>query len=452
MSRLARAFAVRPGEGRLVALVAGAFAAVEMGRGMGEVGIATLVVDRLGADVLPVLYIGLGVVGLVVTLAYGAVLAGSDSIRSFAGLLVLIAVVLALGWLAAVAGPDEVLAVLWIGILAAGMLLLTALWTVGGLTFDARQAKRLFPLLTSAAIVGSLAGYLSAIVVQRVVGLEALLLGEVVALLVAAALLSQLRQQPRQRRPSSGAPSMTAALTAGARYVAASPLMRLVAVAYVLLAILLFSLEFPFFTAMEAAYPDESELLTVLALLYSAVTVAAFLVGTLLANRLYARLGVATVALALPLVYLAGFGIWIVRFTAPTALLVRFGQQVVQRGVTNAAFGAFFSVLPGRRRGQVLAFMDGVPGQLGTMLSGVLLLLAASLALEQLFLIGLVAAAVCLCIGLLVRRAYATTLVQTLREGRAEQVLEGGPGLAALGRDARVDRGAADRHPLRGSP
>ena len=143
-------------------------------------------------------------------------------------------------------------------------------------------------------------------------------------------------------------------------------------------------------------------------------------------------------ALALPLAYLAGFGIWIVRFTAPTAMLVRFGQQVVQRGVTNAAFGAFFSVLPGRRRGQVLAFMDGVPGQLGTMLSGVLLLVAARLALEQLFLVGLVTAAICLGIGLLVRRAYASSLVQTLREGRAEQVLEGGPGLVALGRDARV--------------
>jgi HEAT repeat protein len=438
MSRLARVVAIRPGEGRLVALVAGAFAAVEMGRGMGEVGIATLVVDRLGAGVLPVLYIGLGIVGLVVTLAYGAALAGSDNVRSFAGLLILIATVLALGWLAALVGPDEILAVLWIGILAAGMLLLTALWTVGGLTFDARQAKRLFPLLTSAAIVGSLAGYLSAILVQRVVGLEALLLGEVVALLVAAALLSQLGTQARRRRPSGGALSVTGALSAGARYVAASPLMRLVAVAYVLLAILLFSLEFPFFTAMEAAYPRESDLLTVLAFLYSAVTVAAFLVGTLLANRLYARLGVATVALALPIVYLTGFGIWMVRFTATTALLVRFGQQVVQRGVTNAAFGAYFSVLPGRRRGQVLAFMDGVPGQLGTILSGVLLVLAASLALEQLFVVGFVTAAICLGIGLLVRRAYATTLVQTLREGRAEQVLEGGPGLAVMRRDTRV--------------
>ncbi len=216
--------------------------------------------------------------------------------------------------------------------------------------------------------------------------------------------------------------------------------MRLVAVAYVLLAILLFSLEFPFFTAMEAAYPDRvGAAHRRWRCSTAAVTVAAFLVGTLLANRLYARLGVATVALALPLVYLAGFGALdraLHGRDAPS--LVRFGQQVTQRGVTNAAFGAFFSVLPARRRGQVLAFMDGVPGQLGTMLSGVLLIVAASLALEQLFLIGHRHGRLCLGVGLLIRRAYASSLVQTLREGRAEQVLEGGPGLAALGRDARV--------------
>jgi HEAT repeat protein len=439
MQRLARAVAVRPGEGRLVALVAGAFATVEAGRALGEVAIAALVVDRLGSDVLPVLYVGLGVTGLIITLAYGAVLARSSSARLFPGLLIVIAAVLALEWLAVVAGPPAVLAVAWVSILAAGMLLLTLIWTVGSLAFDARQAKRLFPLLTSAAIVGSLAGYLSAIALQRLVRLDALILGEALLLLVAAALLRALGDRPRLRRAAGDErPGMLDALTSGAAYVARSPLMRLVAVAYVLLAVLLFSIEFPFFTAMESAYPDASELLTVLALLYAAVTLAAFLVGTLLANRLYARFGVATVALALPLVYLVGFGTWLVTFGAASAIAVRFLQQVTQRGLTNAAFGAFYSILPAQRRGQVLAFLDAVPGQLGTVLSGVLLIVAASLALEQVFVVGVVTAATCLLVGLGIRRTYARSLVQTLREGRAEQVLEGGPGLDALAGDARV--------------
>jgi HEAT repeat protein len=439
MDRLARALAIHPGEGRPVALVAGAFATIEAGRGLGEVGVATLVVDSLGAEVLPVLYIGLGILGLVATLGYGALLTRSSNPRFLPRVLLVLAAVLAMEWVALLVGPSPVLAIAWISVFAAGMLLLTLIWTVGGLSFDARQAKRVFPLLVSAAIVGSLAGYLSAIVLQRVIGLEALVLGEAALLLVAAGLLRSLGDRVRPPR-ASGAdrPGILRALSAGAAYVAASPLMRLVAVAYVLLAILLFSLDFPFFTAMEAAYPDPGQLLTVLALLSSAVTLTAFLVGTLLANRLYARFGVASSALLLPIVYLAAFGLWVVSFTTTTAVVARFSQQVTQRGVTNAAFGAFFSVLPAARRGGVLAFMDGVPGQLGTMLSGILLVAAASLALEQVFVVGLVAAVACVCVGIGIRRAYARTLVQTLREGRAEQLLDGGPGLASLAGDARV--------------
>jgi HEAT repeat protein len=439
MSRLTRAIAIRPGEGRLVMFVAGGFAAVDAGRGMGEVGVDTLVLTRLGEDALPPLFIGLGLASLVLTLAYGAALSRSTSERFFPLVLVILAAALGLEWVLALSGVEAILPVIWVSIYAAGLLLLTAMWTVAGFTFDARQAKRLFPLLTSAAIVGSLAGYLSAIAVQRVVGSEALILAEALLFLVAAVLLFGLGPRIRPRRaPGESAPGMLAAVTSGGAYVAAFPLMRLVAVAYVLLAILLFSVTFPFLAAMNAAFPTEDELLPALAAISAVVTVASFLTGTLLANRLYARFGVATVALTLPLVYLVGFGLWIVRFGTTTAVVFRLTQQVTQRGISNAAWSAFYSVVPARRRGQVLAFMDGVPGQIGTMLSGALLIVATSLAMEQVFVLGSVAALACLGVGLRIRRAYASNLVATLREGRGEQVLEGGPGLQVLARDARV--------------
>lgn len=63
MSALGRTMAIRPGEGRSVALVAGTFAAVEAGRGLGEVGVDTLVLSRAGAAILPALYIGPGARG-----------------------------------------------------------------------------------------------------------------------------------------------------------------------------------------------------------------------------------------------------------------------------------------------------------------------------------------------------------------------------------------------------
>lgn len=420
-------------------LVAGAFAAVEAGRGLGEVGVDTLVLSRFGPDILPMLYIGLGLVGLVASLGYGAALSRSSNERFFPGLLVLLAAILGLEWLIALAGLELIFPLVWISVYGAGLLLLTAIWTVGSFAFDARQGKRLFPLLTSAAIVGSLTGFLAAIVVQRVVGAEALILAEALLFLGAAALLTGLGARIRPRRArGEAAPTMGGALVAGAAYVATSPLMRLVAVAYVLLAILLFSLTFPFMRAMSEAFPGETELLTALAVLSAAVTMASFLVGTLLANRLFARLGLATVALALPIVYVLGFSLWIVRFTLTTAIVVRFAQQVTQRGLSNAAFSAFYNVIPAPRRGQVMAFMDGVPGQVGTMLSGVLLIAATSLAVEQVFVMGLVGAAACAIVLVRARAAYAGSLVATLRAGRAEQVLEGGPGLDALGHDARI--------------
>jgi hypothetical protein len=125
MSALTRAVAIRPGEGRLVGLVAGAFAAVEAGRGLGEVGVDTLVLSRTGADVLPYLYIGLGLVGLTVTLAYGAALSRSSSQRFFPGLLVVLAAVLAVEWLIALSGAEAIFPLVWISVYAAGLLLLT---------------------------------------------------------------------------------------------------------------------------------------------------------------------------------------------------------------------------------------------------------------------------------------------------------------------------------------
>ena len=65
---------------RLIALV---FAALEAGRGLGEVGVNTLVLSRLPADALPWLYIPLGIISLIVAVAYGAALGRVAKARLF---------------------------------------------------------------------------------------------------------------------------------------------------------------------------------------------------------------------------------------------------------------------------------------------------------------------------------------------------------------------------------
>ena len=70
------------------------------------------------------------------------------------------------------------------------------------------------------------------------------------------------------------------------------------------------------------------------------------------------------------------------------------------------------------------------PGQVGTILSGFLLLAAGTLlALDQVFWLGVITALVCTVVVVGIRRRYrASVAARALRTGLAEQVLEGGPG------------------------
>lgn len=406
---------------------------------MGEVGVNTIIVSRLGADVLPVLYIGLGLFTMVLAQVYAVTLARATSRRYFPLLLSFLAVLIGLLWLLTAWGVEASYPLVWIAVYGAGLVLLMIMWSVSGLAFDTRQAKRLFPLLASAAVVGNLAGLVVAIVLERVIGAASIILVEACLLLLAALLLAGAGAFVRPGHRRGGArPSLRAAATMGARYVARSRLMRLLSLAFLLLTLTQYATIFPFMSAIGAAFPEEEELLTVLAVFAASVTVTSFVFGAFIANRLFDRLGIATMLLGLPIVYIAGFGLWIARFDLVTAVVVRFGQQFSRHGYSTAALTAFFNVVPSDRRGQVLAFVDGIPAQIGTILAGVLLVVATSVSMDLVFWLGLASALAGLVVVRSMRSAYARTVVETLRETRSERFLEGGPGLAAMAGDPKV--------------
>lgn len=442
MTQLTHALSVRPGEGRLVGLVAAAFASIEIARGFGEIAADSLVIGRFGSGSLPWLFIGLGITSLVGALAFGAVLGRLRRGRLFVRVLVALAAVVALEQVALVAGLP-IVPLLWVTVYAAGAVATMLVWTLAVSVLDTRQAKRLFSVCTSAAIVGSFVGTLGAGPAAALVGTEWVVAFEAIGLAVAAGFVGRLASGAdggRLRLTPPRRPAV-AEFRAGFDFVLHSPLMRLVAVAYVLFSVLMFSVTSPFFREMAEAFPPgaSAELTTALGLLSAAVTATSLVVSVVVAPRLYARFGVATAALILPIVYAAGFGLWIVAFNPATAALVRYAQQVTQRGVSNAAWSAFYNVVPTARRAQVLAFNDGVPGQLGIVLSGVLLLtVEAVLTPDQIPWLGATAAVVCIAVVVAIRRRYAEALLRALRSGLGERVLEGGPGIMSLGADGRV--------------
>src|SRR5918992_357576 len=111
---------------------------------------------------LPYLLIGLGVLAMVASLGYGAAVGRSRRGPFFIAAPAVAAAVLLIERALVGAAGTWIYPVLWLTVNVIAVLALSLLWNLAGGVLDARQAKRLFPLLTSSAILGSFAGTLSA--------------------------------------------------------------------------------------------------------------------------------------------------------------------------------------------------------------------------------------------------------------------------------------------------
>jgi HEAT repeat protein len=141
----------------------------------------------------------------------------------------------------------------------------------------------------------------------------------------------------------------------------------------------------------------------------------------------------------MPLTYIFCFAVFASRYDLSGAAIARFAQLVILSGIAGTAWNALFNVVPSQKRGQVLAFNNGIPSQIGVALSGILLIVVAkALTIQQIFLMGAVLSVVC---GILIwrmRKAYAQALVEALQAGRLEVFSTSEAAFSGLQGDASV--------------
>src|SRR6185503_1511648 len=171
----------------------------------------------------------------------------------------------------------------------------------------------------------------------------------------------------RKEKKSGNQTSLLADLRAGFDFVRLSPLMRLVSYASILFSVLFFTVAFPFNKVVTASFPDEAGVAGFFGLFNSITTAATFFISLLLANRIYTSLGIINSVFLMPLVYLFSFAVFTFRYDLSGAAIARFVQLVVLAGIAGTAWNALFNVVPSQKRGQVLAFNNGVPSQIGVM-------------------------------------------------------------------------------------
>jgi hypothetical protein len=277
----------------MAALVAGLFAAIEAGRGLGGNTADALFFLRFGVSNLPYMYVALGMTSFFVALTYTACLGRFAKRGFFAALLAALALALLAERAAILLDLRALYPIVWLTVNIIGVLLVTLAWNVAGEVCDTRQAKRLFPIFVSAGIFGAFAGNLITGPAARLLGIENLLVVYAVILLIGMALIHTIgRDFFRSAVKGRLQANLVADIRAGYDFVRRSRLLQLLAVSAVLFSVLFFSVTFPFGKAASAANPTEAEIAGFLGLFNGVASVVTFLVSLLVANRLYARIGV----------------------------------------------------------------------------------------------------------------------------------------------------------------
>ncbi len=433
---LGRLLRVGPGEGGIAVALVGVMLLTSLGAGAGATATDALLFARYGTASLPQLYLALGAVSLVCALAASAVFGVVRRERVYPAVLAVLAVALVGLRVLVAGGADAAYPVAWVGANVVVILQGIVAWGVASWLCDARQAKRLFPLANAAKIGGVIVGGAMVGPLVLMVRLDDLLL------LWAAALAGTLAVVWRVSRDAPAAPverreaALTEELLAGFRAVRGSRLLGLLAISLVLFSVLFFALALPFTRAARDAFPREDSLAAFLGLFNATATGAAFLASLFVANRLYARIGVVNAILVFTLIYLGGFVLLAATGSFLAVAAARWLQLAWLAGIADSAYQALFNPVPPGRRDQMRVFMEGVPGQAGIALAGLLLIVGdRALAPAQVALGGAIAAVLAAGVIWRVRGAYRDALVATLRAGRPEPFLGAREAYAGLLRD-----------------
>jgi HEAT repeat protein/ATP/ADP translocase len=427
VSRVARLLRVRPGEGRVASRLLAMMFVVWFGFALGGNAVEGLLFARVGPNVLPYLFVALGVTTSAVMLGMNALLSRPrpqrlllSTLPAMAGAVLVMRGLLALDqkwlyealWLA--------MMVLWVGV---GVVT----WGIAGAVHDTRQAKRLFPLYGSGLILGVALGGLATAPLARGLGAENLLfLWAVTSGLTFVLARSALRVGgamvgPSRSRGARSSQPLGERLALGLRTVRGTPLLSWMALSLALFAVLYFSLALLFARAATARFPDADRLAGFLGVFMGATYATALLVSLFASNRLSAWLGVATTVLILPLVYLAGFPVLSVSLAFAPLVIFRFFQMVAMNGVWAGSWQALYNVVPPERRDGTRAFVDGVALQAGVVSAGIILILADRvLRPRAVALIALGVAGLATVAAFRLRGAYAGAVVEALRAGNPD--------------------------------
>jgi len=381
--------------------------------------------DYLAVDLA---YVDLASAGLI-----GALVAGYLSVGRhltlpmlLAGsLLVYTASLVALWHVATVYDPPWLSPVIYIWVSLFGALAPVQVWTLASYVLTTREAKRVFGLVGSGAILGAVVGAKASGLLARQFGAESLLLAVALAMVVCAGLVPLIWQCRDGTRGPAPADAARIDVVDSLRKIAQIPYLRAIAF-LILVANIATSLAGWQFKALAKSFIPQKDLLAAFfGDFYFYAGLLGFLVQLAVTGRLLRRFGLGPALLVVPVAFVfgsTGVLLW-GTVTIWAAVALRSCINVLQYSVDKPSVELLYLPVPAGIKNQVKSFIDTVVWRFGDGLSAVAVLAfgkGLGWAPARVSWVVLVLVAGWIAAAIVARRLYVATLHASIHEHRLD--------------------------------
>ncbi len=337
-----------------------------------------LFLDRFRADALPYVYVAVALsIGAVVSV-YIRLAARVSQLRLISATLVFFMTNVVVIWWGVRRGWAPMAAVFYVWTSLFGIILTVQVWTLASSLLNARQARRLFPLVGSGGILGATLGGLLAALLVKSLGTENLIL--VLLLLLGVSLgLAQVVGRcfcPAGLVPcSAGIPPRKLNILRVLRMTFASPYLRLIALLLAIAAVVTLTVDFQFKLIAQDAIEGKDSLTRFFGSFHAYVGAAAFLLQILIGPRVFEKHGLRLTLLVLPVALLAGTAVLLAfPLSLLSGILLKGSEGTLRHSIDRSTIEALYVPIPESVKTQVKAVIDMVLQRLADGLGGVLLL------------------------------------------------------------------------------
>lgn len=395
------------------------------GNAFGRSSADALFFKRFGIEYLPVMYIILGVSLSIISIFYAAFADRIKPERFFINLYFIIIGVLIVNWSIMSYGTTTLIYPIYFVVyeVASEIFLIHAAFYLSQ-NFDSMQAKRVFPIIMSGALIGSIIGGTFVSLFSTEIGIHNIIILWCVLLSTSIALIFYWHKNngssPYYRAQYKSSKKFAQAvnqITFGAKLLKTSNLLKFSSIALFFMVITFYVLCYSVNKVYTTTFTTEEELASFFGKLTAATSFLALSMQIFLTNKVINKFGAKNVNLIFPITSLVSYIGLLTSFSFHSALAGSINKDAIMPAFRNPVRAIFFNAIPENIRGRALSIQIVIVIPLALAVCGTLLLFMQEIGEPIYFLaIGLIAAICYLFFNHKMNNAYLSEILSSLKQ------------------------------------